>query len=87
MEAKPPDPGAEEVAQASPESIGPMLFGDSGLEIRLRGRSPKRVAYGDITHCAGSRWGYALATTSNIILVRQSRFPSAGAVEAFLFSC
>ena len=82
MEAKPPEPGAEEVEQASPASVGPMVFGDSGLEIRLPGRSPKRVAYRDITHCAGSRWGYALATTGNIILLRQARFPSAEAVAA-----
>ena len=55
-----------------------MCISDS----RIPGRSPRQVAYREITHCAGSRWGCAIATTGDIVLLRQSRFPSAEALTA-----
>jgi rhomboid protease GluP len=82
MEERPPESSEDDILVASSRQIGPIVFGASGLEIRLAGRRPRRVPYTDITHCARSRWGYALATTGNIILLRQSRFPSGEAVSS-----
>jgi len=82
MEGQPPEAGGESFSLSAPRQVGPLVFGEAGLEVRIPGRSPRQVAYREITHCAGSRWGCAIATTGDIVLLRQSRFPSAEAVTA-----
>ncbi len=57
-------------------ALGPVRFEADGLVVRRNRRRERWIAYSELTHCARSRWGYAMATTRDVTLLRRSLFAS-----------
>lgn len=57
-------------------ALGPVRFEADGLVVRRTRRRERWIPYSELTHCARSRWGYAIATTRNVTLLRRSLFAS-----------
>ncbi|HIG00329.1 MAG TPA: rhomboid family intramembrane serine protease [Myxococcales bacterium] len=57
-------------------SAGPVRFEAHAFSLTRKGRAGPLIPYAEVTHCARSRWGYAIATTRNVFFLRGSRFAS-----------
>ena len=71
-------PGSSAEAHMTEESLvlGPTRFEAEGVGVSRKRRRKRWIPYAEVTHCARSRWGYAIATTRDVTLLRRSLFAS-----------